>query len=156
MIVLIVLYGCTTWTLTKHMEKKLGGNYTRMLRTVLNKSWGQYPSKQQLYGQLPPIAKTIQIRWTGHVGHCLRSTNKLISYVLMWTLSHGQPKFGRPARTYIQQLCADTGCILEDLPGAMDDRDRYRERVREISASSATWWWHSLNVKYSSISNNSV
>ena len=27
----ILLYGCTTWTLTKRLEKKLGGNYTRML-----------------------------------------------------------------------------------------------------------------------------
>ena len=29
-VVLILLYGCTTWTLTKRMEKKLNGNYTRM------------------------------------------------------------------------------------------------------------------------------
>ena len=42
-----------------------------------------------------------------------------------------------PARTYKQQLCADTGYILEDLPGAMDDRDGWRERVREICAGSA-------------------
>ena len=28
----ILLYGCTTWTLTKRMEKMLDGNYTRMLR----------------------------------------------------------------------------------------------------------------------------
>ena len=28
----ILLYGCTTWTLKKRLEKKLGGNYTRMLR----------------------------------------------------------------------------------------------------------------------------
>ena len=27
----ILLYGCTTWTLTKWLEKKLDGNYTRML-----------------------------------------------------------------------------------------------------------------------------
>ena len=27
----ILLNGCTTWTLTKWMEKKLDGNYTRML-----------------------------------------------------------------------------------------------------------------------------
>ena len=33
------LYECTTWTLTKYSKKKLDGNYTRMLRTVLNKSW---------------------------------------------------------------------------------------------------------------------
>ena len=35
----ILLYGCTTWTLTKRLEKKLDCNYTRMLRAILNKSW---------------------------------------------------------------------------------------------------------------------
>ena len=30
--VLILLYGCTTWTPTKRPEKKIDGNYTRMLR----------------------------------------------------------------------------------------------------------------------------
>ena len=38
-VVLILLYRCTTWTLTKRLEKKLDGNYTRMLQAVLNKSW---------------------------------------------------------------------------------------------------------------------
>ena len=37
-VVSILLYGCTTWTLTKRLEKKLDGNYSRMLRAVLNKS----------------------------------------------------------------------------------------------------------------------
>ena len=45
-IVSILLYGCTTWTLTKRMEKKLDGNYSRMLRAILNKSWRQHPTKQ--------------------------------------------------------------------------------------------------------------
>ena len=36
-VVSILLYGCTTWTLTKQMEKKLDGNNTRMLRSILNK-----------------------------------------------------------------------------------------------------------------------
>ena len=57
------------------------------------------------------------------------------------TNSHGQgQKAGRPARNYIQQFCADTGCSLEDLLGAMDDRG-WRERVKEIGTGSATWWW---------------
>ena len=43
-VVLILLYGCTTWTLTKRLEKKLDGNYTRMLRAILNKSWRQHPN----------------------------------------------------------------------------------------------------------------
>ena len=38
-VVSILLYGCTTWTLTKRLEKKLDGNYTRMLKAILNKSW---------------------------------------------------------------------------------------------------------------------
>ena len=43
-VVSILLYGCTTWTLTKRLEKKLDGNYTRMLWAILNKSW-QQPDK---------------------------------------------------------------------------------------------------------------
>ena len=59
-VVSILLYGCTTWTLTKRPKKKLDGNYTRMLRAILNKSWRQHPIKHQPYGHLRPITKTIQ------------------------------------------------------------------------------------------------
>ena len=38
-VVFILLYGCTTWTLSKRMEKKLNGNYSRMLRAILNQYW---------------------------------------------------------------------------------------------------------------------
>ena len=67
-VVLILLYGCTTWTLTKRLEKKLDGNYTRMLRAILNKSWRQQLTKHQLYGHLSPITKTIQVRRTRLAG----------------------------------------------------------------------------------------
>ena len=125
----ILLYGCTTWTLTKRLEKKLDGNYTRMLRAVLNKSWRLHPTRHQLYGHLPPITKTIQVRRTRHAGHCWRSRDELISDVLLWTPTYGCAKAGRPARTYIQQLCEDTGCNPEDLPEAMNDREKWQERV---------------------------
>ena len=82
----ILLYGCTTWTLTKRMEKKLHGNYTRMLRAILYKSWRQHPTKQQLYGHLPAIMKTIKVRRTRHAGHCWRSRDELIRGVLLWTI----------------------------------------------------------------------
>ena len=84
-VVSILLYGCTTWTLTKRREKKLDGNYTRMLRAILNKSWRQHSTKHQLYGHLPPITKTIQVRRTRHAGHWWRSRDELISDVLLWT-----------------------------------------------------------------------
>ena len=136
-IVSILLYGCTTWTLTKWMEKNLDGNYTRMLRAIVNKSWRQHPIKQQLYGYLPPITKTIKIRRTRHAGHCWRSRDELITDVLLWAPSHGRAKAGHLARTYIQQLCADTVCSPEDLPKAMNDREVWREKVRNIRADSA-------------------
>ena len=132
----ILLYGCTTWTLTKRLEKKLDGNYTRMLRAILNKSWQQHPTRHQLYGHLPPITKTIQVRRTRHAGHCWRSRDELIRDVLIWIPTHGRAKAGRPARTYIQQLCEDTGCCPEDLHRAMNDREEWRERVRDIRAAS--------------------
>ena len=137
----ILLYGCTTWTLTKRLEKKLDGNYTRMLRAILNKSWQQHPKRHQLYGHLPPITKTIQVRRTRHAGHCWRSRDELIRDVLLWIPTHGRAKAGRPARTYIQQLCEDTGCCPEDLPRAMNDWEEWRERVRDIRAASTIWWW---------------
>ena len=123
-VALILLYGCTTWTLTKRLEKKLDGNHTRMLRAILNKSWRQHPTRHQLYSHLPPITKTIQVRRTRHAGHCWRSRDELINDVLLWTPTHGRPKAGRKARTYIQQLYEDTGCCLEDLHEAMNDKKK--------------------------------
>ena len=137
----ILLYGCTPWTLSKRLKKKLDGNYTRMLIAILNKSWQQHHTRYQLYGHLPPITKTIQVRRTRHARRCWRSKDELISDVLLWTPAYGQAKAGRPARTYIQQLCEDTGCRPEDLPEAMNNREKWRERVRNIHASGTTWWW---------------
>ena len=91
-VVSILLYGCTTWTPTKRPEKKLDGNYTKMLRAILNKSWQQHPIRHQLYGHLPLITKTIQARRTRHAGHSWRSKDELISDVLLWTLHMAKQK----------------------------------------------------------------
>ena len=81
----ILLY---TWTLTKCMAKNFDGSYTRVLRAILNKSWGQHLTKQPLYGHLPSITKTIQVRRTRHAEHNWRSRDKLISDVLLYTPTH--------------------------------------------------------------------
>ena len=54
-----------------------------------------------------------------------RSKDELISDVLLWTPTYGRAKAGRPARTYVQQLCKDTGCNPEDLPEAINDREKW-------------------------------
>ena len=140
-VVSILLYGCTPWTLTKRLRKKGDGNYTRMLRALLNKHWRQHPTRHQIYGHLPPITKTIQVRRTRQAGHCWRSKDELISDLLLWTPADGQAKAGQPVRTYIVQLCEDTGCSPEDLPEAKNDWEKWRERVRDIRASGTTWWF---------------
>ena len=137
-VVSILLYGCTTWTLSKRLEKKQDGNYTRMLRAILNMSWRQHLTSHQVYGHLPPITKTIQVRRTRHAGHCWRNRDKLISDVLLGTPTYGRAKARRPAQTYIQQLCDDMRCSPEDLPEVMNDREKWRERVRHIRACGTT------------------
>ena len=87
------------------------------------------------------LNRSIQVRRTRHAGHCWRSRDELIRDILLWIPTHGCAKAGRPARTYIQQLCEDTGCCPEDLPRAMNDREEWRERVRDIRAASTIWWW---------------
>ena len=96
-----------------------------MLRAILNKSWRQHPTRHQLYGSA-----------SNHENY--PSRDELISDVLLWTLTYGRAKAGRPAGTYIQQLSEDTGCSPEDLPEAMNNGEKWRERVRDICASGTT------------------
>ena len=100
-VVSILLHWCTTWKLTKCIEKKLDGTHTRMLRAILNKSWRQHPTKLLLFSQLLPITITIKVRRTRHAGYCWRNEEELISDILLWTPSHGREKAGWPARTYV-------------------------------------------------------
>ena len=109
---------------------------TRMLRAVLKKSWKQHPTKQWLYGHLPPISKTIRIRRTKHAGHCWRNKGELTIKVLLGNLSHGRAGVGREARTCLQLLSTDTGCSLEERSNVTGDRDEWHGRV-----IGTTWWW---------------
>ena len=124
------------------LEKKLDEDCTKMLRAILNNSWKQHPHETTPVRPLTSHLKTIQIKRTRHAGLCCRSKDKLISDSLRWISSHGRASVDQLTRISLQQSCRDTGCSLEDLSGAMDDRDgwgeRERERVREIRASNVT------------------
>ena len=77
------------------------------------------------------------------MGHCWRSLDKLISNVLLWTPMHGLTSVGWPARTYVHQLCADTGCNLEDLVEVMDVSDEWQERI-----GGTLCYKHNLMISY--------
>ena len=83
-----------------------------------------------------------QLTW----GLTMQKSQLGVSDVLLWVPAYGQARAGWPARTYIQQLCEDTGFSPADLPEAMNDREKRRERVRDIHASGTTWWWHGFTI----------
>ncbi|KAI8516923.1 hypothetical protein Bbelb_055040 [Branchiostoma belcheri] len=134
----VLLYGSNTWTLTRRLEKKLDGTYTKMLRVVLNTSWKEHPTKEQLYGDLRPLSQVIRERRLRFAGHAWRSQGEIISDVLLWTPKHGHARVGRPCKTFIQQLCDDTHCDVADLPRAMEDREKWREMVMEVRDTNST------------------
>ena len=72
-----------------------------MLRAALKKSWRQHPTRQRLYGHLPFISQTIQVRRTRHARHCWRRKDELISDTLKWTLVHDCASDSRPSKPYI-------------------------------------------------------
>ena len=141
----ILLYGCTTWTLTKRLEKKLDGNYTRMLRAILNKSWRQHPQNTIYTATCLPSRKLSKLDEL----NTLEMQGRAHKRYTLWSPRYGRAKAGRPARTYIQQLCEDSGCSPEELPEALNDRVKWRERLSDICASGTTWWWWWWWSKYS-------
>ena len=48
---------------------------------------------------------------------------KLISNIFPWTPTHGHSRVGQLVKTYINQLCANTGYCPEDLLRAMSDKN---------------------------------
>ena len=138
-----LLYSYTTWTLMRCFEKKLDGNYKRMLYVILTKSWKQHPTKQQLYGHLTFFIETIQVKWMNHVGHCWRSKDKLISNLLLWNPKHGHTSGRWLEKIYVHQWYANTQLSLEDLLGVKNDReliDKWK-RMKGLHACCMTWWW---------------
>ena len=83
-----------------------------------NQTFTNDPTKQQCYRQLAPILLTIQVRLTRYAGYYCWIEDELISNVLSWTPTHGHTSVDQPI--YIYQLCADTGCSLEDLSSTVD------------------------------------
>ena len=102
-VVSILPYGCTTWKLTKRLEKKkTWWDLHKILRVVLHKSWKQYPTKQKFYGHLPSIwkkkQKNISVRRARHAGHCWKSKKEFIADTLLRIPERGRASNSRPVK----------------------------------------------------------
>ena len=131
----VLLYGSSTWTLTKKLETKLNGCYTKMLRVVNNVKWQQRLSNNVLYDNLPSITITIATQRVSFAGHCFRS-KEVVRKLILWEPRCGKNTRGRPARNFINQLTDDTNLDKEDLEIAMHDREYWKNKVIEVRLRS--------------------
>ena len=115
--------------MTPTISKALDGCYTRMLRKVLNISWKQHMTNKELYGDLPKLTHKICVRRKRFAGHCYRSKNEPVSKTVLWTPKHGARRRGKPATSYRDTLCKDTGLEVSELGTAMEDRSIWRTFV---------------------------
>ena len=60
-VVSILLYGCTTWTLTKQLEEKRDGNYTRMFDTNIEQLLAATPPQSTDYTATCPPRKLSEL-----------------------------------------------------------------------------------------------
>ena len=88
----------------------------------------------------PDISIILRERRMRFAGHRWRAKQRLAGDLLLWSPNHGKRRVGRPAITYIDQLCRDTGCLLNDLPALLQDSDGWSDRLVNARAIS-TWWW---------------
>ena len=113
--------------------------------SILDTRAGSLPLSYLTILVLIKVRRRSRMTTAGIINRHIRSKCKkiygiAISYTIFYK-SKSIAKAARPARTYIQQLCEDTGWCTEDLPEAMNDREKWKERVRDIRATSTTWWW---------------
>ena len=132
----VLVYGSVSWTLTKALEKRISGNYTRMLRAIRNRSWKDHPSNKEIYSNIPDICTSIRQQILRFSGHCWRNKCELASDIILWQPTKSERKIRRPRRTYVDQLMDDTLCNVNELKTAMDDNDAWKKRVKNCRASS--------------------
>ena len=129
----VLMYGSNTWTLTKRLESKRDGTYTRMLAGCPQYNPGRNTQLRPcLHGHLPPITdchqrKANTICWTllekqRRNNHCCVAMDPPNMDILELDDRTG---------LNIKQICEDIGCQPEDLPHAMEDRADWRRASLE-------------------------
>ena len=109
-----------------------------MLRAILNKSWRQHPTRHQLYGHLPPITKTIQVRRTRHAGTLLEKQRWTHKRCTLMDPPHtaAQKQDDQHERTFSSYV-RDTGLfVLKTYLGRWTIGRSGERGVRDIRAAS--------------------
>ena len=106
-VVTSLLYGCEAWTCYRRHIKRLDQFHLRCLRRILNISWEERITNQEVLrrSDLPGIEAMIiraQLRWTGHVMR--QDDTRLPKQIFCGELTHGTRCQGGPRRRYKDTL----------------------------------------------------
>ena len=134
----VIMYSTESWTLTKTLEKRLDGVYTRMIRTVLDIPWKRHITNKELYGDLPKLSSTLKERRLRFIGHVWSRTDETAQKLLLWEPTQGKRKPGKPTYTYVDQLRDDAGLEKYHLKEMMQKREEWRGDVQYVRANSST------------------
>jgi len=119
--VLVVLYGCETWSLTLREEHTLRMFENRVLRGIfgpkrdeLTGEWGKLHNEElnDLYCS-PNIVRTIKLRRMRWVGHVARMGKRRGAYRVLVGQSEGKRPLGRSRRRWEDNIKMDlqeVGC----------------------------------------------
>ena len=128
----ILLYGCTTWT--REAGRQLHKNAACNLEQVLAATPDKTPTAR------PPAS--YHENYSSYANQTCRTLLEKQGRTYKWcTLMdhHTWPTKSRTTSTNIHSATMWGYRMLSWRPGAMNDREKWRKRVRDIRATSTTW-----------------
>ena len=149
-ILLVVLYGCETWSLTLREERKLRVFENMVLRRIFGPrryevtgEWRRLHNEElsDLYSSpnTVRVTKSRGMRWAGHV---VRMGEERGVYRVLVGKPEGKRPLGRPRRRWVDNIGMDlqeVRCGYMDWNGLAQDRDRWRRLVSAVMNLRVPW-----------------
>ena len=130
----ILLYGATSWTLTRTEERRLDSFEMKLLRRLEGVRWDDFVRNDEIRDRLKqiPVSLKLRSRRLAAFGHLVRMDNTRIPAKVWRTEMAGRRPVGRPRTRWDDMLKRDLRSIDLDRRRAEEmalDRDDWREAV---------------------------
>ena len=149
-VILLVSYGCETWSLTRREERKLRVFDNMVLsrifgprRDEVTGEWRRLHNEElnDLYSSpnIVRVIKSRRMRWAGHVA---RMGEERGVYRVLVGKPEGKRPLGRPRRGWVDNIRMDlqeVGCGYMDWIGMVQNRDRWLTLVSALMNLRVPW-----------------